>query len=128
MADLNDRNGMGTTRTSGTGSGTMDRDWSSERQWWQDNYRSRPYATADRSFEQHEAGYRYGTESATRDGGRSWDDAEGELRSGWDRYEHRGDNTSTWDEIKHSVKDAWDRVTGDDRDARHAGTTARRTR
>ena len=44
--------------------------------------------------------------------GRGWDEAEEDLRKGWDRYEHRQENTSTWDEIKEAVRDAWDRVTG----------------
>jgi hypothetical protein len=44
--------------------------------------------------------------------GRSWDDAESDLRSGWDSYEHRGESQSTWEEIKEAVRDAWDRVAG----------------
>jgi hypothetical protein len=44
--------------------------------------------------------------------GRTWEDAEADLRTGWERYEHRGDQPSAWDEIKAAVKDAWDRVVG----------------
>jgi hypothetical protein len=44
--------------------------------------------------------------------GRSWDEAEEDLRKGWDRYEYRSENTSTWNEIREAVRDAWDRVTG----------------
>lgn len=116
MAGINDRNPQQHTGTSSSSGST--RDWSSERGWWQENYRSRPYATADRGFEFYEPGYRYGTESATRFRGRSWDDAENDLRSGWDSYESRGSNRSTWEEIKASVRDAWDRMTGDD-DSHH---------
>jgi hypothetical protein len=90
------------------------RDWTQERSWWQENYRTRPYTTADRGFDYYEPGYRYGTEAANRHRGRSWDDAENDLRSGWDTFEGRG--RSTWEEIKASVRDAWDRVTGDDND------------
>jgi hypothetical protein len=35
---------------------------------------------------------------------------EADLRTGWDKYEHRG--TSTWERIKDAVRDAWHRVTG----------------
>jgi hypothetical protein len=42
--------------------------------------------------------------------GRSWDDAEPDLRQGWDRYEHRGEHQSAWEDIKDAVKDAWDRT------------------
>lgn len=92
--------------------GGMHGDWSTEESYWRDNFSSRPYASADRGFEHYQPGYRYGYESAHRAGGRSWDESENDLRSGWDRYEHRGNNRSTWEEIKHTVKDAWDRVTG----------------
>jgi hypothetical protein len=99
-------------------------DWSSERDWWRDNYSSRPYASADRGFDQYEPGYRYGYESASRYRGRNWNDVEPDLRSGWNNYEHRGANKSTWEEIKDSVKDAWDHVTGGDHD-RHSSTARR---
>lgn len=92
-------------------------DWTSEEEYWRENYRSRPYADENRSFDDYKPGYRYGYESADRLGKRPWNEAEPELRSGWDRYEGRGD--STWENIKDSVKDAWDRVTGsDDRSTR----------
>jgi hypothetical protein len=90
-------------------------EWNEERRYWEQNYSSRPYARQDRGFADHEPGYRYGFESAQRHRGRDWDEVEPELRSGWERYEHRGSNESTWDSIKQSVRDAWDRVTGSDR-------------
>jgi hypothetical protein len=88
--------------------------WQDEERYWRDNYQSRPYAEPNRGFDEFRPGYRYGYESAQRHRGRQWDEAEPELRAGWDRYEHRGDNRSTWDQIKDSVRDAWDRVSGDD--------------
>jgi hypothetical protein len=42
--------------------------------------------------------------------GRSWNDVESDLRTGWDRYEGRGN--STWENVKDAVRDAWHRVTG----------------
>lgn len=92
-------------------------DWSTEKSYWRENYRNRPYTDENRGFEEYEPGYRYGYESADRMGNRPWHEAEPELRRGWDEYEDR--NESTWDQIKDSVKDAWDRVTGsDDRSTR----------
>jgi hypothetical protein len=44
--------------------------------------------------------------------GRRWDDAEPDLRAGWEGYEHRGEAPSAWEEIKQAVRDAWERVTG----------------
>ena len=86
------------------------RDWSSEEAYWRGNFTSRPYVTSDRDFEYYRPGYRFGFESANRHRGREWSDVESDLRSGWDRYEHRGQ--STWENVKDAVKDAWHRVSG----------------
>ncbi|HEX6132359.1 MAG TPA: hypothetical protein VFZ24_00165 [Longimicrobiales bacterium] len=89
-------------------------DWSTEESFWRENYRTRPYADANRNFDYYRPGYKYGFESRSRLGDRPWNEAEPELRSGWDRYEGRGE--SKWEEIKDTVKDAWERVTGRDED------------
>lgn len=104
------RDNLGTTGNAGMSN--HESGWEKEDTYWQSRYSSRPYASADRSYEHYRPGYRYGFESANRYRGRQWSDVESDLRSGWDSYEHRGGHASTWDEIKHSVRDAWDRVTG----------------
>ena len=93
--------------TSGTGLGT---DWLAEEQYWRTNWNDRPYVTADRGFDYYRPGYQYGYESANRYRGRNWNDVESDLRTGWDRFEHRGE--STWEHMKDAVRDAWNRVTG----------------
>ncbi|HEX6631784.1 MAG TPA: hypothetical protein VF048_11875 [Gemmatimonadaceae bacterium] len=105
----NDSNRMGTTGSTGSASGI---DWNTEDAYWQTNYSSRPYATADRDYDYYRPAYRYGTESASRYRGRNWNDVESDLRSGWDTYEHRGAGQSTWENMKDAVRDAWNRVTG----------------
>jgi hypothetical protein len=123
MANRDDR---GTAGSSASGSAASPAsDWATDRQWWEQSYRSRPYATADRGFEFYEPGYRYGHEAAQRYRGRSWNDVEADLQSGWDRYEHRGAARSTWENVKDAVRDAWDRVTGADDADRARGTTGR---
>ena len=109
MAD--DRNRMG---TEGSTSSTGANDWTTQDSYWRSNFSSRPYATADRSYDYYQPAYRYGTESATRYKGRNWSDVETDLRSGWDTYENRGEQhaQSTWDNVTDAVRDAWDRVTG----------------
>lgn len=124
MADFNSSNQNRHDTHTSTTTGSSVGDWNSERDWWRDNYSSRPYARADRGFDQYEPGYRYGYESANRYRGRNWNDVEPDLRNGWNNYEHRGANKSTWDEIKDSVKDAWDHMTGGDHD-RHTNTSRR---
>ena len=102
------RDDLGTGTSTGTG-GTAD--WTTEDNYWRSNFASRPYARGDRGYDAYQPGYRYGFESAKRYPGRKWNEVESDLRSGWDRYEHRA--KSTWENIKDAVRDAWDRVTGD---------------
>jgi hypothetical protein len=94
------------TGTSGT---ARSADWTTEDQYWRNNWNTRPYATADRGYDYYRPGYQYGYESANRYRGREWNDVESDLRSGWDRFEHRGQ--STWEHVKDAVRDAWNRVT-----------------
>jgi hypothetical protein len=86
--------------------------WETEDNYWHENFSSRPYALGPDYYDRFRPAYRYGFETGQHGLGRRWDDAEADLRSGWDRYEHRGPNPSAWDEIKDAVRDAWDRVTG----------------
>ena len=86
--------------------------WETEENYWHENFTSRPYALGPDYFDRFRPAYRYGFESAGHHMGRNWDDAEADLRRGWDSYEHRGEAQSTWDEIKDAVRDAWDRITG----------------
>jgi hypothetical protein len=44
--------------------------------------------------------------------GRRWEDAEDDLRTGWDRFEGKGPGGSLWEDVKDAVRDAWNRVTG----------------
>ncbi len=86
--------------------------WETEDNYWFENFTSRPYGIGPDFYDRFRPAYRYGFESAQHNVGRVWDEAEEDLRQGWDRYEHRRENTSTWDEIREAVRDAWDRVTG----------------
>lgn len=96
--------------------------WETEDNYWHENFTSRPYALGPDYYDRFRPAYRYGFEAGRQGLGRRWDDAEPDLRAGWDRYEHRGEQPSTWDEIKDAVRDAWDRVTG----ARTAESPTRR--
>jgi hypothetical protein len=86
--------------------------WETEDNYWFENFTSRPYAMGPDFYDRFRPAYRYGFESAQHHVGRSWEDAEDDLRQGWDRYEYRSENPSTWEEIKEAVRDAWNRVTG----------------
>ena len=89
--------------------------------YWRENYSSRPYATADRSYDHYRPAYQYGWESRAKHGTRSFDDAESDLERGWESA--RGTSSLAWQDAKHATKDAWHRierrVPGDlDRDGR----------
>ena len=86
----------------------LDNDWPEHEQYWRANWRSRPYAAGDLDFEFYRPAYQYGHQSAQTHRGRMWEDVREELRSGWDRYEHRG-NTA-WERIEQAVQDGWRRV------------------
>ena len=97
--------------------------WETEDNYWHENFSSRPYAIGPDYYERFRPAYRYGFESATHGLGRTWEDAEGDLRAGWDQYQHRGEASSLWEDVKEAVRDAWDRVVGtsptDPNEARH---------
>ena len=99
--DVNPTQGFGATREQ--------LGWDDEESYWRDSWSTRPYVTGDRGYDYYRPGYRYGFEAANRHRGRQWDEVEGELRTGWDRYEHRGQ--STWEHVKDAARDAWDRAT-----------------
>jgi hypothetical protein len=86
--------------------------WETEDNYWEENFSSRPYALGPDYYDKFRPAYRYGFESARDSLGRSWDDAEPDLRSGWERYQEESGTPSAWDEIKAAVRDAWDRVAG----------------
>lgn len=83
-------------------------DWGAEEKYWRENWSSRPYTTSDRDFSFYQPGYRYGVECANRMQGKEWSEAEGDVRSGWDSFEHRG--SSTWEHMKDAVRDGWNRI------------------
>jgi hypothetical protein len=84
--------------------------WETEDNYWEENFSSRPYSLGPDYYDRFRPAYRYGFESARDSLGRSWDDAEPDLRSGWQRYQEESGTPSAWDEIKAAVRDAWDRV------------------
>ena len=90
--------------------------WETEDNYWSENFSSRPYAIGPDYYDRFRPAYRYGFESGLHGMGRSWEEAEPDLRAGWDRYEHRPEPT-VWDEIKDAVRDAWERVAGQRPDA-----------
>jgi hypothetical protein len=62
--------------------------WDEEDRYWRQNYAGRRYAK-DSDSDTLAPGYRYGSESATRCRGCSWNDVESDLERDWNSYSHR---------------------------------------
>jgi hypothetical protein len=69
------------------------------------------YGADSGHYDEYAPAYSYGSSLAADDKyrGRSWDDAEFDIRTGWEA--RHGDTTSTWDKMKAAVRHGWDRMT-----------------
>jgi len=108
--DITKGNATDIGTTPGTSAGTFSGDWTRDRSWWQENFRNRPYVSADRGFEDYEPGYRFGYQSVSRYRGKNFNEIEPNLRSDWNSFEGKGQ--STWENMKDAVRDAWENLTG----------------
>jgi hypothetical protein len=79
-----------------------------EDEYWEENYKTRPYVNADHTYDEYRPAYRYGWESYSRYPGRPFDEIEPDLERDWE--EAKGSSKLTWDKAKHATRDAWHRV------------------
>jgi hypothetical protein len=79
-----------------------------EEAYWRENYRHRPYYSADTEYDDYAPAYRYGWESRTQYAGRKYDDVESDLERGWEKA--KGKSRLGWERAKHATRDAWHRV------------------
>jgi hypothetical protein len=72
---------------------------------------SSTYGNDSGNYDEYAPAYSYGSTLASDDKyrGRSWDDAESDIRSDWET--RHADTTSTWDKMKAAVRHGWDRMT-----------------
>jgi phage tail tape-measure protein len=83
-------------------------DPTTEDAYWRENYPTRSYYDESTSYEEIAPAYRYGWESRSRYGDRTWDEAESDLQSGWNETKHSA--KVGWEKAKHASRDAWHRV------------------
>ena len=76
--------------------------------YWRENFSSRPYVKSQSSYDDYGPAYRYGAESFGRSNGRSFDDAEPELKQAW--LGAKGTSHLTWENAKAASRDAWTRM------------------
>ena len=80
-----------------------------ERDYWSKNYNTRNYYETGYTYDDDYApAYAHGYSSRARYGGRTFDEAEPELRSDWERTKAK--SRLGWDKARLAVRDAWDRV------------------
>ena len=79
-----------------------------EDQYWRANYRSRPYVSQGESYDVYRPAYQYGWEAYGHSDGRSFDEAEVDLRRDLEARESVG--AMSWERAKQAVRDAWHRV------------------
>src|SRR5580658_6567580 len=60
-------------------------DPTTEDAYWRETYNTRPYGSKEVPYDTYSPAYKYGWESRGRHPGRSFDEAEAELRAGWEK-------------------------------------------
>ncbi|MBP9146864.1 MAG: hypothetical protein KBI44_20505 [Thermoanaerobaculia bacterium] len=79
-----------------------------ESAYWEGEYRNRPYYRDDRPYAQVQDAYRYGWESRSRYGTKSWNEVESDLGRNWEKA--KGKSSLAWEQAKDATRDAWHRV------------------
>ena len=78
-----------------------------EEQYWEANYRSRPYGTRV-DYESYRPAYRYGIDAYTKYSSRDFNEIEPTLNKDWAGA--RGNSTLEWEEARDASRDAYDRL------------------
>jgi hypothetical protein len=76
--------------------------------YWRESYRGSPYVDPRRQYEYYQPAYRFGWESYSRYGRRSFEELDDTLREEWEQ--DRDPASPSWEEAREAARDAWDRV------------------
>ena len=85
-----------------------DIDHDAELDYWRENYANEPYYQPGHTFEYYEVAYVVGARGRAQHRGRTFDEAEPELRAEYER--NRGNSPLTWDQSRDAVRAAWHRL------------------
>ena len=83
-------------------------DPTAEEAYWRDEYSNRPYYEEGVGYDTYAPAYRHGWESRSRYAGRTFDEAEPDLRRDWEGSGHG--TRLGWEKAKLATRDAWHRV------------------
>lgn len=75
--------------------------------YWRDNFSTRTYA-AGGHYDQYGPAYRYGASAYEKYPGKTFEEVEPELGSGW--ASSRTGSSLDWDKARHASRDAWQRL------------------
>jgi hypothetical protein len=91
--------------------------------YWNENYRTSPVYESGRDYDYYRPAYRTGYMGWSQYGasGRSFEEAEPQLRSGYER--DNGSSGLGWDRARVAARQAWDRVGSSSRSAERSGET-----
>ena len=80
--------------------------------YWRSNHANRPYYEKDYTYDQdYRPAYEYGWTAASQHKGKSFNEAESDLASGWEKTKAK--SRLGWDKAKFATRDAFDRLSGD---------------
>jgi hypothetical protein len=77
-------------------------------EFWRESFPGSSYASPERSYEYYQPAYRFGWESYSRYGRRSFQEIDEELQQEWES--HRDPDGPGWPEARGAARDAWDRA------------------
>lgn len=75
---------------------------------WEENYKNEAYVKPGHTYQDYAPAYRTGYENRAKYAGRSFDQAESDLRNDYERA--KGESRLGWDDAKHATRAAWHRV------------------
>lgn len=79
--------------------------------YWRQNHSSRPYTEKGANYEDYQLAYHTGHEGCDRYFGKSFDEAETELKRDYESLLAQKSGTGlAWDKVKDAVRDAWDQA------------------
>jgi phage tail tape-measure protein len=79
-----------------------------ENAYWQEAHASQPYATSSNGYDDYAPAYKLGYESRARYGDSSFDQAESQLKTEWERT--KGSSKLAWEQAAPATRAAWHRV------------------
>jgi len=79
-----------------------------EEVYWRENFENRPYVAKGSGFETYRPAYRYGWESWSRHTGKTFEEAEAQMESDWERA--AGSSGLSWEQARDAARDSWMRV------------------